>query len=168
METNIKFIFRELGFSKNEVFVDSDNETVFTALLGLDKLDTPDLKPEDFLEQSEYDFETGGKTALLNSITNAKRAIYCQIDEIIDFWGFDSKKIKIGKKIDMLNEMGFLAPRILRKVSDSRNLLEHEYKRPIIKDVEDALDLASLFIAACSNFLVSSCFIFSNSVQSLK
>jgi hypothetical protein len=107
-----------------------------------------DVNPEDFLDQAEEDYEHGGNAALLNAITNAKRAIRSQIDRVVYCLGFDAKSIKIVRKMELLRELGIVAPRILRKVDDARNLLEHEYKSPSIQDVEDALDLAALFVEA--------------------
>jgi hypothetical protein len=107
-----------------------------------------ELNPDDFLEQAEQDYEAGGNAALLNSITNAKRAIRSQIDKVIYCLGFDATRMKIGRKMELLRETGFVAPRILRRVDNARNLLEHEYRSPSIQEVEEALDLAALFIEA--------------------
>lgn len=121
-----------------------------------------DVNPEDFLEQAELDYESGGNAALLNSITNAKRAIRSQIDEALYYLGFDAKKMKIQRKIELLREIGIIAPRILRKVDDSRNLLEHEYITPKIQEVEEALDLANLFVEAMSRGILGSEFVMGN------
>ena len=104
------------------------------------------LTPMEFLLQAEHDYDIGGQTALLNSLTNSKRAIQCQIDQWIQAFGFETSKTT-KKKIEIINEIGY-APRILRKVSDARNLLEHEYRLPNIEIVEEALDLAWLFISS--------------------
>lgn len=107
-----------------------------------------ETNPEDFLERAEQDYEIGGSATSLNSITNSKRAIRCQIDKVLNSLGFDATSMKIKQKVSLLNNLGILAPRILRKVDNPRNLLEHEYKSPSLQEVEDALDLAALFIEA--------------------
>ncbi len=56
--------------------------------------------------------------------------------------------MKIKSKVALLKEIGIVAPRILRKVDEPRNSLEHSYKDPTIQEVEDALDIAALFIEA--------------------
>ena len=114
-----------------------------------------DVNPEDFLEGAEEDFELGGNASLLNAITNAKRAIHGQIDQALLSFGFKSTRWRLSQKIEMLNKLGFIAPRILKRVTDARNLLEHEYSAPTIEQVEDSLDLASLFIGATKRFLES-------------
>lgn len=116
---------------------------------GADWLDHDlEVSPEDFLEQAKRDYELGGNSALLNSITNAKRAIRCQIDKVLFCVGYDPIPMKIRDKVKLLNSIGFAAPRILRKVDNARNLLEHQYKNPSLQEVEDSLDLALLFIEA--------------------
>jgi hypothetical protein len=107
-----------------------------------------DVAPEDFLEQAERDHNTGGNAALFNSITNAKRAIRCQIDKIIYCLGYNAGDLKIARKVELLTTLGFVAPRLLRKVDEPRNLLEHKFQNPSLQEVEDALDIATLFIEA--------------------
>jgi hypothetical protein len=104
------------------------------------------VDPYDFLDQAERDYEAGGNAACLNALTNAKRAIVSQMDQALTVFGYKPGRWNIPKKIEVLNSLGLVAPRILKKVSDSRNLLEHEYKRPSEGEVLDALDLAALFV----------------------
>lgn len=107
-----------------------------------------DVDPYDFLLLAEEDWERGGLAAELNAITNAKRAIVAQMDQALLSFGYPATPWKIPKKIDTLQSLGLVAPRILRRVSSVRNLLEHEYRRPSAKDIEDSIDLAALFLAS--------------------
>lgn len=107
-----------------------------------------DVDPYDFLVLAEEDWERGGLAAELNAITNAKRAIVAQMDQALLSFGYPATPWKVPKKIEILQSLGLVAPRILRRVSSARNLLEHEYRRPAAKDVEDAIDLAALFVAS--------------------
>ena len=109
-----------------------------------------DVSPEDFLDQAEQDYDAGGTTALLNAITNAKRAIRCQVDKTLLCFGYDAAKLKIKRKMELLTEIGVVAPRILQRVDNARNLLEHEYVNPKLQEVEDSLDVAALFIEAAN------------------
>jgi hypothetical protein len=160
MNSNLKTLISALGIDANR------------ASIGVFDLEYVahyfDVSPQDFLEQAEEDFETGGNASLLNSITNAKRAIRSQIDEALLFLGFDPDKMRIQRKMEVLREVGIIAPRILRKVDDARNLLEHEYKAPTIQEVEDALDIASLFVAAISRSLVSNDLTIGNENESVE
>lgn len=109
-----------------------------------------DASPEQFLIQAERDFETGGNSRRLNSLTNSKRAIEAQVDEIIFGVGYDPMRMAVKKKWELLKEIGFITPRILMRVNTSRNNLEHRYVSPSDAEVEDALDLATLFLE-CGN-----------------
>ena len=107
-----------------------------------------EIEPYDFLLQAEEDFERGERSAGINALTNAKRAIVSQMDQALLTFGYKSFRWNIPRKLDVLAELGFVAPRILKRVSSARNLLEHEYKRPSPQEIEDALDLAWLFVSA--------------------
>ena len=48
----------------------------------------------------------------------------------------------------LIARCGFAAPRILKRVNDARNLLEHEYVHPTPETTEEALDIATLFVNA--------------------
>lgn len=112
-----------------------------------------DVDPYDFLLLAEEDWERGGLAAELNAITNAKRAIVAQMDQALLSFGYPATTWNVPKKIETLQCLGLVTPRILRRVSATRNLLEHEYRRPSIKDVEDAIDLAALFVASIKPIL---------------
>jgi hypothetical protein len=49
--------------------------------------------------------------------------------------------------------LGFVAPRILKGVTQARNVSEHQYAAPSMEQVEEALDLAALFIEAINRHL---------------
>jgi hypothetical protein len=106
--------------------------------------------PVEFLSLAEDDFERGGLAALVNATTNAKRAIVSQLDQLLISFGYQSLRWNVPKKIERLRALGLLAPSVLRKVVDMRNILEHEYSTPELKEVEEALDIASLFVMSAS------------------
>ncbi|MCF5142821.1 hypothetical protein GIW41_28115 [Pseudomonas sp. PA-6-1D] len=110
--------------------------------------------PVEFLCLAEDDFERGGLSALVNATTNAKRAIVCQLDQLLISFGYPSLKWNVPKKIEKLRALGLLAPSLLRKVVNMRNLLEHEYETPEFKIIEEALDIASLFVMSASAMFI--------------
>jgi len=110
--------------------------------------------PVEFLTLAEDDFERGGLAALVNATTNAKRAIVCQLDQLLISFGYPSLRWNVPKKIERLRALGLLAPSLLRKVVDIRNILEHEYATPELEKVEEALDIASLFVMSASAMLI--------------
>jgi hypothetical protein len=114
-----------------------------------------ELWPEDFLDRAEADLESGGEGASLNAITNAKRAIHCQVDTVLAASGYDPTRLSMRTKLQKVAALGFVAPRILKRVSDTRNVLEHEYRRPDPDHVAEAVDLATLFVGMAGQALRS-------------
>ena len=115
-----------------------------------------DITPDDFMDQAEEDLERGGDTALLNALTSAKRAIHAQVDQALGSLGLlDSKSRKQARRFDLFGSLGFVAPRVLSRVTELRNVLEHEYRRPTLEQVHVAVDLAALFVEAAARHLRS-------------
>lgn len=110
--------------------------------------------PVEFLTLAEEDFERGGLSALINATTNSKRAIVCQIDQLLISFGYQSLRWNVPKKIERLRALGLLAPTILRKIVEVRNVLEHEYKAPTLEFVKESLDIASLFVMSASALFI--------------
>lgn len=138
MSEQLKHLIDELKINRDQaVKVDSGGDRLHHSF---------EVDPRDFLDQAERDFEAGGNSTLLNSITNSKRAIHCQVDQALRAIGIESTNMNLPEKVRVMEETGFIFPRILKKVNQERNLLEHEYQRPDEKIVEEALDLAILFI----------------------
>jgi hypothetical protein len=118
---------------------------------GMTELKT---SPMEFLTLAEEDFERGGLAALVNATTNVKRAIVGQLDQLLISFGYPSLRWNVPKKIERLRALGLLAPRLLRRVVDMRNILEHEYATPDLKEVEEALDIATLFVMSASAMFI--------------
>ena len=107
------------------------------------------INPHDFLSFAEKDLNSTNEVhSLVNCLTNAKRAIDSQVDRVLSALGFSIKHKSFKTRFDIFRGTGIVAPRIIRKVRAARNLLEHEYNRPVRNDVEDALDIATLFVLA--------------------
>jgi hypothetical protein len=111
-----------------------------------------EIEPEDFLAFAEKDLSSQDIRALTNALSNAKRAIDAQVAKILKLLRIRSEAVKKGK-LDFLNDIGIVAPRIIRKIRGQRDLLEHEFKIPTRSQVEDAIDVASLFLMASARTL---------------
>lgn len=146
MSVELKRLINELGITE-------DRAVRLISGGGSLRVHKFDINPQDFLQRAEDDYEQGGSSALLNTITNAKRAIHCQIDQALLTLGYDLKRWNLPRKVELLVQLGFVAPRILKRVTDARNVLEHEYKLPTPDQAEEALDLAVLFIEATNRHL---------------
>jgi len=114
-----------------------------------------EISPEEFLKFAELDLTAEYKHHLVNSLSNTKRAIDSQLDSLLIGFGLSekSKRWRFPKKIEFLNSVGIISPRILNKINKKRNLLEHEYKNPSKEEVEDALDVALLFVSYTNKYL---------------
>ena len=109
-----------------------------------------DIMPKEFLKYAEDCLPSKNDANLVNALTNTKRALDCQIELIIYEHGYGKilkrENWNFPKKIQFLKERFIIAPRVLEKINKTRNLLEHEFKRPCIENVEDACDVVTLFI----------------------
>jgi len=118
-----------------------------------------EIRPRELLEFAEYDFSHDYDHHLLNALSNAKRAITCQIDSLLCIMLLRNRSRKedwnFPRKVDILNKLGIISPPILTKVNKRRNLLEHEYRRPSEEEVEDAIGIAQLFISSTDKFLIN-------------
>ena len=113
-----------------------------------------DISPEEFVAFARMDTVQEDKRGLVNAMSNAKRAIECQADFALECLT-RRKGRDMPQKLERLRELGVVAPGIVRKVSRIRNYLEHEYRLPDRATVEEAVDIAELFVAACTKSLRS-------------
>lgn len=114
------------------------------------------LLPFDFIKFAEQDIKEKTDKGLVNALGNIKRAIECQIDILITFCGkykqSSDEKWNFPKKIEYLENLGFVAPRILQKINTKRNKLEHYYMIPLKEDVQDAFEIALLFLKSTEKY----------------
>ncbi len=117
-----------------------------------------EIKSHDFLSYAQSDLELTDEQNLINCLSNCKRAIECQVDALLFSLGMYEKSKKgwnFHKKIEFLNQFGIISPRILKKINKHRNLLEHGYFKPDREKVEDAVDIAILFLNYTDKYLKS-------------
>ena len=116
-----------------------------------------DLKPIDFLKFAEIDINTKINHHQVNALSNAKRALDCQVLCLLEIFGLkeiaDKKRWGFPKKVEALTRLGILAPRILNKINRTRNLLEHEFTQPNDEQVTDFIDIVSLFIESTKKYI---------------
>lgn len=116
-----------------------------------------DVTPHDYLAFMEADLNGLDRRNLINALSNGKRALDCQIEALL--YGFclkaytDKKKLGIPDKIELLNRLGIIAPRILRKINKLRNMMEHDFYCPGEEEVQDFADVILLFISYTDKYL---------------
>jgi hypothetical protein len=132
-----------------------------------------DISPKDFLNYGKLDFKQNDRRGLINSLTNAKRAIDCQVDKIFHSFGIDPNdfpevinayiqksstspvKKDLPIRLKFLQAINFAPAGIISKVRGLRNKLEHYYSEPTDDEISNAIELAELFIVATDSKLAS-------------
>ncbi len=116
-----------------------------------------EIKPKDFLDYAEQDLNSNLPHRFVNALSNAKRALECQVVCLLDVFGLQKlagkKRWWFPSKIDALKKVGILAPRILTKINNTRNLLEHEFANPNSEQVNDFIDVVALFLESTKIYL---------------
>lgn len=139
-----------------------DFREVHVVSFGTDNVETDfQVRPADFLNFARHDLKDQSEHHLINTISNIKRSIECQIDSLLVGFGLFGKskdeRWSFPTKADHLNNVGVISPPLLNKINRIRNLVEHEYQRPNDEKVEDAFDVATLFLESSGRFLNSVC-----------
>ena len=139
----------------NKTLIDENAYMSFCCYENIDLIF--DVSPHEYLEFMEKDLDGTEKRDLINGLSNAKRALDCQIEMLLyalclkDY--SDKGHFGIPKKIDLLNKVGIVAPRILNKINKIRNVMEHEFYSPGKDEVQDFADVVLLFIAYTDKYL---------------
>lgn len=113
------------------------------------------IKPSEYLSFAEKDFRLGSTRGLVNSLTNSKRAIDCEIFNVLSALSIP-EPYSFPARLEKLQSLGLLAPRLIRRVVQLRNLLEHQYHKPSASEVEDALDIAAMFMETLKPYFAGS------------
>lgn len=121
-----------------------------------------DLTPADYFKFANEDFMQGDNRGFVNSISNSKRSIDCQIKllkssiglcpnqkTITDFCKrFLDDETRRTSPIDLplLASINLTPVFLVSKIREVRNQIEHEYKVPDRKQAREALEIAELFL----------------------
>lgn len=138
------------------------SKTIIERIGGGSLNTSTELTPKDFIRFSKQDFIGKDKRGLINSLTNAKRAIDCQIDNVLNEFGIEPDNIEkvseslINKlnlnqkelpyKLKLVHALGLSPGSLIAKVRNLRHKLEHYYRIPNDIEVEEAIEIAELFI----------------------
>ena len=138
-----------------------EDKDTFRATWGYNFVDTSfETMPSEFISFAEQDLQSSFGHKYINALSNAKRALDCQADRLLKLFGFyeesQNKFWGFPKKIELIQKFDILAPRVLTKINKTRNLMEHQYVKPDASQVEDFLDIVSLFIASTDRFTSNS------------
>ncbi len=131
-----------------------------------------DINPTDFLKFANQDFKNKDERGLVNAISNAKRAIDCQVDKFLAYFGYPiNNKLPqnvneyivrhpvsdmnpgIKQQLKLLRALDAAPLSLVTKIRSMRNLSEHEYKPPTVAQVSEAIEIAELFIGSLDNVI---------------
>jgi hypothetical protein len=164
-----KILKNELISIKEDIKIDFTNCKLFEYDNLGDFAVEFDISPLEYLAFAKENFLLKNKKGLIDAISNAKRAIDCQIDSIISVLGYDYKQFDnrksypltkefindfyngitsngITEKIKLLNILNLMPTFLISKIRNLRNNVEHEYILPVFEEVQEALEIAELFI----------------------
>lgn len=132
-----------------------------------------DLSAEDYLVFAKADFAASNDIrARINAVTNAKRAIDCQIDDILYTMKFDFKKestaimqnmikqfcdteskkaLKSTPKLAFISALNLSSMVLISETRALRNSVEHFYSVPKARDAKKSIEVAELFIGQTNN-----------------
>ncbi|WP_395549410.1 MULTISPECIES: hypothetical protein [unclassified Lacrimispora] len=101
---------------------------------------TYEITPTEFLDIAETGLNSNTLSDKVNTVSNLKRAIDCQIDIFLESINlkkiFHKNNLKFEQKTKFLSDIGILSPKSINKLNSIRNKLEHEYKVPTIGDLQ--------------------------------
>ena len=106
------------------------------------------VTPTEYLMYAHEDIEVESNRSGINAIGNAKRAIHSHVDFLLHNCGRCLKKSSFPEKLELLNKLSVISPRILNKYNRLRNVIEHEYIQPTKEQVDEVIDVAELFVCA--------------------
>jgi len=133
------------------------------------------ISPREFLNFAKTDIGENNRKGKINALTNAKRAIDCQIDKVLFALSLDPKNLPssftdfladfdqqllpkdLTIKLKFIHVMNFAPTGIVSRTRTLRNKLEHNYEEPQLNEVEDAIELSELFIMAIESKLFPVC-----------
>lgn len=157
IENNLKINWTNFMIYENDIRGDLDSNF--------------EIKPLEWLRYSKESFSTGTIKGRVDGLSNAKRAIECQIDSLISYIGYDYKifdnsteytttkkyikqnykgkdVIGVTDRVKFLNILGLAPLYLVSKIRNLRNIMEHEYIIPREEEVKEAIEVAEVFVHA--------------------
>lgn len=108
--------------------------------------------PERYLQDAIDDLNSGNERRHYNNaLRNAKSALHMRVDILcysLSGESFFKKMRSFPRKMDFLESIGIVRPRIIDKINKIRNEFEHEYKDITKEQAEDFVDITMLFVEA--------------------
>ena len=119
-----------------------------------------DLLPYDYLEFAENEINSNDISSKINTVSNLKRALECELDTILNILGLNKGSCKkyyfanVPIKLDFVGKVGLVSPRSFKKLNTLRNKIEHEYHVPSDDEIDSFYDLVFTLISAIDGFIL--------------
>lgn len=89
------------------------------------------LTPSDYIGFAEIELKDNDTKAAVSAVANIKLALECQIDELLQNWGYTKFLAKANysyeDKLKLLSKLGLMAPLSLKQVIDYKKISENNY-----------------------------------------
>ncbi|MEC4728980.1 hypothetical protein HWQ46_26055 [Shewanella sp. D64] len=137
----------------------SDFDPAFST--SWEKLEYPvATTPRHYLDFAIQDMEESGEIkserSLVNTLSNAKRALHLQVETIAKGFGFPTPERgypNFHRYLEYCQKCGVVTPKILKRLNTVRNKVEHKYYIPTESEAKDFIDIVDLFLAATDKFI---------------
>jgi hypothetical protein len=122
-----------------------------------------ELYPDDYLAFAEENIEryfsskreTAKMNELISCLSNLKRALDSQIECFLFCYGISNyskkKNLSSPQKLQFISDIGIFSSRTIERFINLRNKIEHEFKKPLVADIEALYDLVVAFVALLKN-----------------
>jgi hypothetical protein len=116
-----------------------------------DRESSNDITAMEYLDFASRDIQDGNTNRYnINALSNAKRALHLCVEDLAEalgaYQGECTPHAPFPRKLDFCRRCGIASPRIIEKINKMRNKVEHEYYVPTRDEVEDFVDIVTLFI----------------------
>ena len=114
-----------------------------------------DITPDKYIKFAQDEIVAKDERSVINALSNAKRALACQVDSLLLAFGLDAacEKWSFPRKLERLEMIGIIAPSVLKKINKERNEMEHGYALPDREAIVDFVGIVALFIAATNRHI---------------
>lgn len=109
-----------------------------------------ELGSREYLAFAEEELERDAPQSRINCVTHLKRAVENRVDTFLHYYNLHAvarkKNLFLAAKLELIEKIGLVSARSLRRFNTIRNRIEHEYAAPDIPDLEVYFDLVQAVV----------------------
>lgn len=114
--------------------------------------------PASYIRYTKDNVIEGREQDLINAFTNAKRAIDCRVEGLMQAYGLNngsSRSMSFPAKQQRLARINISFGTVLGRIVGERNVIEHEFSAPEPIPTKEALEIAEMFVHATDKYLTN-------------